>query len=80
MNFADGFGLGRVCLVLGTILMIWGACREPMMPTRPQPVMMPPNEPIAASVPGRALSPSLDDGEKEHVPVIVRRDGGKTGR
>lgn len=71
MNFADGFGWGRVCLVLGIVLMVWGACREPMMPTRP-----------AVVVPLRVPAPAADDEDEVEgeLPVLVKHEEEKAGR
>ena len=74
-NFADGFDLGRVCLVLGIILMAWGACREPMMPTRtatevPSQVEMEGIAPVVVA---------LDDEMEENVPVIALHGEKKRG-
>lgn len=66
-NFADGFGLGRVCLVLGIILMAWGACREPTMPSQVE------MEEIAP------VSVALDDEVEENVPVIAQHGEKKRG-
>jgi hypothetical protein len=76
-NFADGFGYGWLCLVLGSILMVWGACREPMMPTRPGVVSAQPMD-VEESVP--EFSPDDVDAMEEHVPVIARHEKGKAKR
>jgi len=72
MNFADGFGLGRVCFVLGIVLMVWGACREPMMPTRPATVVVPAQgrAPVATVV-------EDEDEMEEELPVLVKHEEGK---
>ena len=75
MNFADGFGLGRVCLVLGVVLMVWGACREPMMPTRAAVVSRHADVPSPA-----AHSPGDEDEIEENVLVIARHEEGKAKR
>lgn len=75
MNFADGFGFGRVCLVLGVVLMVWGACREPMMPTRTDVVVSEPLD-VEVSVP----LPADDDAVEEIVPVIARHEEAKVKR
>ncbi len=74
MNFADGFGWGRVCLVLGIVLMVWGACREPMMPTRPAVVA-----PVRVHAPVATVVEDEDEMEQE-LPVLVRHQEEKAGR
>ncbi|WP_367874031.1 hypothetical protein [Luteolibacter sp. Populi] len=41
MNLIDDFSCGRICLALGAVLMVWGACREPMLATKQEQAVLP---------------------------------------
>ncbi|WP_035605180.1 hypothetical protein [Haloferula sp. BvORR071] len=71
MHFAQDTWSGRICLLLGLVLLVWGACREPMLPTRQAVVVAP------ASLEKVAEEVVVNDEDREPLLVIARHDKGK---